>query len=56
MEAWRRAGLSVEWGLTGVMRPPDDVVAMGTDRNWADAINYLGWEEDLSKQYEPQHA
>ena len=37
------------------MSPPNDVLAMGTDRTWADAINYLRWEEELGKKYEAQH-
>jgi len=24
---------------------------MGTDRTWAEAIQYLRWEEDLGKKY-----
>jgi len=29
---------------------------MGTDRNWADAMHYLRWEEELGKKYETHHA
>jgi len=29
---------------------------MGTDRNWADAMHYLRWEEELDKKYAPQQA
>jgi rhodanese-related sulfurtransferase len=54
MQAWRKAGLPVEQGLSGVMNPPNDVLAMGTDRNWADAIHYLRWEEELGKKYETE--
>jgi rhodanese-related sulfurtransferase len=50
-EAWRRDGRSVEPGLTGVLRPPDDVVPAGPDRNFADMINYLRWEERLGHKY-----
>jgi hypothetical protein len=39
MQAWRQAGLPLEQGLRGVMSPPTDVLAMGTDRNWADAMH-----------------
>src|SRR5262245_34840808 len=53
--ACRQAGLPVEKGLSGVMSPPTDVLAMGTDRNWADAMHYLRWEEELGKKYEAQH-
>jgi rhodanese-related sulfurtransferase len=51
MQAWLRAGLAVERGLSGVMNPPKDVLTMGTDRTWAEAIQYLRWEEDLGKKY-----
>jgi hypothetical protein len=56
MPAWRQAGLPLEKGLSRVMSPPNDVLAMGTDRNWADAMHYLRWEEDLGKKYAAQHA
>ena len=52
MAAWSQAGLPVERGLSGVMSPPTDVLPMGTDRNWADAMHYLRWEEELGKKYE----
>ena len=51
MQAWGRAGLPVERGLSGVMSPPNDVLTMGTDRTWAEAIQYLRWEEELAKKY-----
>ena len=51
MQAWVRAGLPVERGLSGVMNPPKDVLTMGTDRTWAEAIQYLRWEEELGKKY-----
>ena len=51
MEAWRKEGHPVEQGLTGVMRPPDDVVPAGPDRGYADMINYLRWEEKLGHKY-----
>jgi rhodanese-related sulfurtransferase len=51
MQAWGRAGLPVERGLSGVMSPPNDVLTMGTDRTWAEAIQYLRWEEELGKKY-----
>jgi 3-mercaptopyruvate sulfurtransferase SseA len=51
MQGWRRAGLPVERGLSGVMNPPKDVLTMGTDRAWAEAIQYLRWEEELGKKY-----
>ena len=55
MVAWNQAGLPVERGLSGVMSPPNDVLSMGIDRTWADAINYLRWEEELGKKYEAPH-
>jgi hypothetical protein len=55
MLAWRQARLPLEKGLSGVMSPPTDVLAMGTDRNWADAMHYLRWEEELGKKYATQH-
>ncbi|MFI5281243.1 MAG: rhodanese-like domain-containing protein, partial [Gemmatimonadales bacterium] len=51
MQSWVRAGLPVERGLSGVMNPPNDVLTMGTDRTWAEAIQYLRWEEELGKKY-----
>lgn len=56
VQAWRRAGLPLEQGLSGVMSPPNDVLSMGTDRNWADAMHYLRWEEDLGHKYATPHA
>jgi rhodanese-related sulfurtransferase len=53
MEAWRRAGLPVEQGLSGVMAAPTDVVPAGPDRNFADMQNYLRWEEALGYKYAP---
>ena len=51
MAAWRHDGLAVEQGLSGVMRPPTDLVLSGPDRNYADAINYLRWETALGDKY-----
>ena len=51
MTAWRADGRAVERGLTGVLRPPDDVVAAGPERSYADMINYLRWEEKLGHKY-----
>ncbi len=50
--AWKQAGLPLERGLSGVMGPPDDVVPTGTDRNTADMMHYLRWEEALGEKYE----
>jgi rhodanese-related sulfurtransferase len=52
MAAWRQAGLPVEEGLSGVMRPPNDLVFSGPDRTYADMMNYLRWEETLGHKYE----
>jgi rhodanese-related sulfurtransferase len=51
MAAWQREGLQVEHGLAGVMTPPTDVVLSGPDRNFADMMNYLRWEEALGTKY-----
>src|SRR5262245_55065577 len=53
MVAWQKAGLPVEKGLSGVMTPPNDVVLSGPDRNFADMMNYLRWEEALGYKYTP---
>jgi rhodanese-related sulfurtransferase len=53
MGSWRKAGLPLERGLSGVMTPPTDVVVMGFDRSPADTINYLRWEEELGRKYAP---
>src|SRR5499426_3820024 len=53
MNAWQKAGLPVEKGLSGVMAPPTDVVPAGPDRNFADMQNYLRWEEALGHKYAP---
>jgi len=54
MAAWQAAGLPVEKGLSGVMAPPADLVPAGPDRNYADMMNYLRWEEALGYKYAPQ--
>ena len=51
MEAWNRAGLPVETGLSGVMSPPTDLVLSGPDRNYADMMNYLRWETALGEKF-----
>lgn len=51
MTAWQKAGLTVERGLSGVMTAPNDVVLAGPDRSFADAMNYLRWEEALGAKY-----
>jgi len=56
MQGWRQAGYVVEEGLSGIMTPPNDMLVMGVERNWADAIHYLRWEEELGHKYEPRQA
>ena len=53
MTAWLDSGRAAERGLSGVMYPPSDMVASGPDRNFADKINYLRWEEELGHKYAP---
>lgn len=52
LAAWRAADLPLETGLSGVMQAPNDVVALGPDRNMAEMIHYLRWEEALGHKYE----
>jgi rhodanese-related sulfurtransferase len=52
MRAWQAAGLEIEQGLSGVMLPPDDILASGPERSAAEAIEYLRWETALA----PGHA
>ncbi len=49
---WAAEGRPLEMGLSGVMTPPDDLVATGSGRNFAGAIEYLRWEEELGRKYE----
>jgi 3-mercaptopyruvate sulfurtransferase SseA len=51
MLAWQRAGFPVEEGLSGVMRPPTDVVLSGPDRTYAEMMHYLRWETALGEKY-----
>ena len=52
MTSWRSAGLDVETGLTGITRPPADVVYSGPDRNYAEMMHYLRWETALGEKYQ----
>ncbi len=52
MAAWRKAGLDIEEGLSGVTGPPTDMVLSGPDRNYADMMTYLRWETALGGKYE----
>ena len=51
MSSWKQQGLPIETGLSGVMSPPNDMVASGPDRNYADMITYLRWETALGEKY-----
>jgi rhodanese-related sulfurtransferase len=48
---WRAAGGGVERGLSGVMSPPQDILPAGTERSWAEMMQYLTWEEALGHKY-----
>ena len=52
MGAWRQAGLTVEQGLTGIVRPPADINYLGVDRSYGEMMNYLRWESELGVKYE----
>ena len=49
--AWREAGLTVEQGLTGIVRPPADINYLGVDRSYGEMMNYLRWETELGVKY-----
>ena len=51
MAAWQHAAMPVEQGLSGVMSSPTDVVLLGPQRNFADMMHYLRWEEALGTKY-----
>ena len=51
MGAWRQAGLPVEQGLTGIVRPPADINYLGVDRSYGEMMNYLRWETELGVKY-----
>ncbi len=51
MGAWREAGLPVEQGLTGIVRPPADINYLGVDRSYGEMMNYLRWETELGFKY-----
>ncbi len=52
VKAWMAAGYEVEQGLAGVMAAPADALPAGTDRSYADMMNYLRWEIALGEKYE----
>ena len=49
--AWKTAGLPIETGLVGVATPPNDVLLVGTERTFAEMMQYLRWEEELGHKY-----
>ena len=51
MGAYRREGLPLEIGLTGVMSPPSDILTFGPQRGYADMQHYLRWETALGEKY-----
>ena len=51
MSGYRNRGLPVEHGLTGVMSPPNDILAFGPQRGYADMQHYLRWETALGEKY-----
>ncbi len=50
IQTWQRAGCAVEAGLAHLMSAPMDVVTTGPNRNFADMMNYLRWEEALGEK------
>jgi len=51
MAAWKQAGLPVEEGLTGIVRPPSDINYLGVSRSYGEMMNYLRWETALGEKY-----
>ena len=51
MAAYREARLPLEIGLTGVVSPPNDMLAFGPQRGYADMQHYLRWETALGEKY-----
>ncbi|MCI0788288.1 MAG: sulfurtransferase, partial [Chloroflexi bacterium] len=51
MAAWKKAGLTVEEGLTGIVRPPSDINYLGVSRSYGEMMNYLRWETALGEKY-----
>jgi rhodanese-related sulfurtransferase len=48
-DAAGRNGVSLESGLTGITRTPNDVLP--ASRSFAEMLNYLRWEEELGHKY-----
>ncbi|MBT99122.1 MAG: sulfurtransferase, partial [Dehalococcoidia bacterium] len=51
LAAWRQAGMTVEEGLTGIIRPPSDINYLGVSRSYGEMMNYLRWETALGEKY-----
>ena len=51
MAAYRDAGLPIEYGLSGVLSPPNDILTFGPQRGYADMQHYLRWETALGEKY-----
>jgi rhodanese-related sulfurtransferase len=51
MAAYRAAGLAIEYGLSGVIAPPNDILTFGPQRGFADMQHYLRWETALGEKY-----
>ena len=54
MAAYRAAGLPIEFGLAGVLSPPNDILTFGPQRGYADMQHYLRWETALGEKYEAE--
>ncbi len=54
MAAYRAAALPSEYGLSGVLSPPNDVLSFGPQRGYAEMQHYLRWETALGEKYAPQ--
>ncbi len=51
MIAYRESGMPTEYGLTGVLAPPNDILTFGPQRGFADMQHYLRWETALGEKY-----
>ena len=51
MIAYRESGMPIEYGLTGVLAPPNDILTFGPQRGFADMQHYLRWETALGEKY-----
>ena len=56
MAAYREAGLPIEYGLSGVLSPPNDILTFGPQRGFADMQHYLRWETALGEKYAGESA